>query len=68
MAYSAAALINDPTARAQAWANIDKELVNQAVAVPEDFDNQPSIFASNVKWIGDLWDEGEVNFSYTSLK
>src|SRR5207248_2344990 len=47
-AMQKAALINDPTARAQAWANIDKELVNQAVAVPEDFDNQPDIESKDV--------------------
>ena len=40
-AMQKAALVTDPTARAQAWANVDKMLVNQAVAIPEDFDNQP---------------------------
>ena len=36
-----AALVVDPAAHIQAWANVDKMLVDQAVAVPEDFDNQP---------------------------
>jgi peptide/nickel transport system substrate-binding protein len=58
----------DPTKAAQLWGQADSYAVNQAVSVPEDFDNQPNVFASNVKWVGDLWDEGEVNFSYTSLK
>jgi peptide/nickel transport system substrate-binding protein len=58
----------DPAKAAQLWGQADRYAVNQAVSVPEDFDNQPNVFASNVHWVGDLWDEGEVNFSYTSLK
>ena len=58
----------DPAKAAQLWGQADRYAVNQAVSVPEDFDNQPNVFASNVKWVGDIWDEGEVNFSYTSLK
>jgi peptide/nickel transport system substrate-binding protein len=58
----------DPAAAAKAWGEADRYAVNQAVSVPEDFDNQPNVFSSNVKWVGDLWDEGEANFSYTSLK
>jgi len=64
----AASLIVDPTARAQAWANVDKMLVNEAAAIPEDFDNQPSIEAKNVAGVDDLWDEGEWDFDFTSLK
>ena len=67
-AMKAASLIVDPTARAQAWANVDKMLVNLAVAIPEDFDNQPNIEAKNVAGVNDLWDEGEWDFSFTSLK
>lgn len=58
----------DPAKAAQLWGQADRYAVNQAVSVPEDFDNQPNVFSKNVKWVGDLWDEGEVNFSYTSLK
>jgi peptide/nickel transport system substrate-binding protein len=58
----------DPTKAAQLWGQADRYAVNQAVSVPEDFDNQPNAFASNVKWVGDLWNEGSVNFAYTSLK
>jgi peptide/nickel transport system substrate-binding protein len=58
----------DPTQAAKLWGQADTYAVNQAVSVPEDFDNQPNVFASNVKWVGDLWDEGEVNFLYTSIK
>ena len=34
-----------PGGTPQAWANVDKMLVNQAVALPEDFDNQPNVEA-----------------------
>ncbi len=58
----------DPAQAAKLWGQADTYAVNQAVSVPEDFDNQPNVFASNVHWVGDIWDEGEVNFSYTSVK
>lgn len=58
----------DPTQAAQLWAQADEHIVNMAEAVPEDFDIQPNVFSSNVHWVGDLWNEGGVNFSYTGLK
>ena len=67
-AMAKAALIVNPTARAQAWANIDKMLVNLAVAIPEDFDNQPNIESSNVAGVNQLWNNGTWDFDYTSLK
>lgn len=60
--------IVDPTQSAQAWANIDKMLVNYAVAVPEDFDNQANIRSANVLGIDDIWNEGSWDFAFTSLK
>jgi peptide/nickel transport system substrate-binding protein len=67
-AMQQAALVSDPTARAQAWANVDKMLVDQAVAIPEDFDNQANVKSSNVQGVNDLWNEGTWDFSFTSLK
>jgi peptide/nickel transport system substrate-binding protein len=58
----------DPTAATQAWANVDKMLVDQAVAVPEDFDNQANIESGNVEGANDLWDTGSWDFMFTSLK
>ena len=55
-------------ARAAAWANVDKMLVNQAVAVPWIFDNQPNIESADVRGISDLWNIGSWDYSYTSLK
>ena len=67
-AMQKAALVVDPTARAAAWAAVDEMLVNKAVAVPEDFDNQPNIRAANVRGINDIWDTGSWDFMFTSLK
>ena len=67
-AMQKAALVTNSTAHAQAWANVDKLLVDQAVAVPEDFDNQPDIESKNVAGVDMLWNEGEWDFSFTSLK
>jgi peptide/nickel transport system substrate-binding protein len=63
-----AALVTDPTARAQAWANIDKMLVNQAVAAPEEFDNQPNIESKDVAGVNAIWNIGSWDFDFTSLK
>ena len=59
-AMQAAALVVDPTARAQAWANVDKMLVDQAVAIPEDFDNQPNVESKDVAGVNDLWNDRDV--------
>jgi peptide/nickel transport system substrate-binding protein len=67
-AMNSAANVVDPTARAQAWANVDKMLVDQAVAIPEDFDNQPNVRSGDVRGISDIWDTGEWDFSFSSLK
>lgn len=67
-AMQKAALVSDPTARAQAWANVDKMLVDQAVAIPEDFDNQANIKSSNVIGVNAIWDEGSWDLNFTSLK
>jgi peptide/nickel transport system substrate-binding protein len=67
-AMAAAESVLGTQARATAWAAIDRKLVAQAVAIPFDWDKQPNIEASNVAGVGDLWDSGEWDYSYTSLK
>jgi peptide/nickel transport system substrate-binding protein len=67
-AMQKAALVTDPTARAQAWANVDKMLVNQAVAIPEDFDNQANLESKNVAGVNELWNDGTWDLDFTSLK
>jgi peptide/nickel transport system substrate-binding protein len=63
-----AALIVAPAARYQAWANIDRMLVADAAAIPEEYDIQPNIEAQNVSGVDDLWNEGTWDFAFTSLK
>jgi peptide/nickel transport system substrate-binding protein len=67
-AMQKAAQIQNPTAHIQAWANVDKMLVNDAVAVPEDFDNQANLKSKDVAGANMLWNEGSWDFSFTSLK
>jgi peptide/nickel transport system substrate-binding protein len=67
-AIQKAALVSDPTARAQAFANVDKMLVDQAVAIPEDFDNQANIESKDVAGVDSLWNEGTWDLNFTSLK
>jgi peptide/nickel transport system substrate-binding protein len=66
-AMNKAELITDPATAAQAWANIDSQLVNTAAALPETFDSQPNIRAADVRGITDLWDTGEWDFAFSSL-
>ena len=67
-AMTAAESITGISARASAWAKIDDELVEDAAAIPFDWDKQPNIEGSEVKGVGDLWDVGEWDYDYTSLK
>jgi peptide/nickel transport system substrate-binding protein len=67
-AMVSASLINNPAQRAQAWANIDRLLVQYAVAIPEEWDNQANIESKDVAGVNDLWDTGTWDYSFTSLK
>jgi peptide/nickel transport system substrate-binding protein len=67
-AMVAASLLVDPSQRIQAWANIDKMLVDKAVAIPLEFDNQPNIESKDVAGVNDLWNVGVWNLAFTSLK
>jgi peptide/nickel transport system substrate-binding protein len=63
----AAALIADPTARAQAWAQIDEQLVAQAVAVPFQFVDAPGIKSCDVAGVTQQWNDGAWDYAFTSL-
>jgi peptide/nickel transport system substrate-binding protein len=67
-AMAAAELISGQAARASAWAKIDEEVVANASAIPFDWDKQGMLEGSGVKGVGDLWDVGEWDYSWTSLK
>ena len=67
-AMARATLVVDPVARAQAWANVDKLLVDQAVAAPETFNNAASIESRDVAGVNAIWNNGIWDLSFTSLK
>lgn len=67
-AMDAAELVVGVQARAAAWAQIDRKLVAQAAAIPFDWDKAPSIESKDVAGVGDLWNSGGWDYSYTSLK
>ncbi len=54
--------------REKAWAAIDRELVEQAAAIPFDWDKEPNIEAKNVRGVGDVWNTGQWDYSFTSLQ
>ncbi len=67
-AMTAAENVVGTAARAAAWAKVDNELVAEAVAIPYDWDKQPSIESKNVAGVGDVWNLGSWDYNFTSLK
>ena len=61
-------LVAGKGARANAWAKIDEELVKEAAAIPFDWDKQANVEGTEVLGVGQLWNSGEWDLSYTSLK
>jgi peptide/nickel transport system substrate-binding protein len=55
-------------ARASAWAKIDEELVEDAAEIPFDWDKEGGIESADVHGVGQLWNEGTWDYSFTSLK
>ncbi len=67
-AMAAAENVTGTEARATAWAKIDEELVEDAADIPFDWDKQANIEGNQVDGVGDIWDVGEWDYDYTSLK
>jgi peptide/nickel transport system substrate-binding protein len=67
-AMDAAAKVVGEKARGEAWAKIDKELVEEAVAVPYEWSKEPEIESKDVAGVGKLWNIGDWSYSFTSLK
>jgi peptide/nickel transport system substrate-binding protein len=67
-AMAAAELVVGVQARAEAWAQVDRKLVALAAAIPFDWDKQPNVESKDVAGVGDLWNTGQWDYSYTSLK
>lgn len=67
-AMTAGEAVQGQSARASAWAKIDEELVDDAAAIPFDWDKQANIEGSQVNGVGDLWNVGQWDYNWTSLK
>jgi peptide/nickel transport system substrate-binding protein len=67
-AMKSAEAVNGKEARAKAWAKIDEKLVEHAAAVPFDWDKQANIEGTTVHGVGQLWNVGAWDYSWTSLK
>jgi peptide/nickel transport system substrate-binding protein len=60
--------IKGKEARANAWGKIDDEIIEQAAAVPYDWEKSPRLEGTDVHGVGMLWNEGAWDYSFTSLK
>ncbi len=67
-AMTAAETVVGREARANAWAKIDDELVEQAAAVPFDWEKAPRLEGKDVHGVAMIWNEGAWDYSFTSLK
>jgi peptide/nickel transport system substrate-binding protein len=67
-AMNKAELLVGKEAREKAWAAIDRELVEGAVAIPYDWDKEALIESKDVAGVGDQWNVGSWDYSFTSLK
>ncbi|HWX44515.1 MAG TPA: ABC transporter substrate-binding protein [Solirubrobacteraceae bacterium] len=67
-AMEKATLVVGEPARAQAWAKIDEELVHQAVVAPEVYASLANIEGRGVAGVDELWNDGNWDYDFTSLK
>jgi peptide/nickel transport system substrate-binding protein len=67
-AMEAATKVAGEQARGEAWAKIDRELVEEAVAVPYQWAKEAYIESKDVDGINDYWNAGTWNYAFTSLK
>jgi peptide/nickel transport system substrate-binding protein len=67
-AMEAASKVVGTKARGEAWAKIDRELVEEAVAVPYQWAKEPYIASKDVEGVNQYWNSGTWDYSYTSLK
>jgi peptide/nickel transport system substrate-binding protein len=67
-AMEAASKVVGTKARGEAWAKIDRELVEEAVAVPYQWSKEAYIESKNVEGVNQYWNSGTWDYSFTSLK
>ena len=66
-AMDAAALLTDPAERAKAWADINRQVTEQAPAIPYQWEKAPLLRSGNVQGVVNEY-LGTWSWSYTSLK
>jgi peptide/nickel transport system substrate-binding protein len=67
-AMEKAAKVVGTKARGEAWAKIDRELVEEAVAVPYQWSKEGYIESKDVAGVNQYWNSGTWDYSFTSLK
>jgi len=67
-AMEAAAKVFGTKARGEAWAKIDRELVEEAVVIPYQWAKEPYIESKNVAGVNQYWNSGTWDYTFTSLK
>ena len=50
------------------WAKIDRELVEETVAVPYQWAKEPYIESKDVAGVNEYWNSGTWDYAFTSLK
>jgi peptide/nickel transport system substrate-binding protein len=66
-AMDKAELLIDPDERAQAWADIDKQVTEQAPAIPYQWEKAPLLSSSNVNAVANLYNT-TWDYTFTSIK
>ncbi len=67
-AMEAATKVVGVKARGEAWAKIDRELVEEAVVVPYQWAKEAYVESKDVRGVGEYWNGGPWDYSFTSLE
>jgi peptide/nickel transport system substrate-binding protein len=67
-AMDAAEEVQGQDQRNSAWGKIDEQIVEKAIAIPVDWDKPAWLEGKNVEGVGQLWNSGQWDYAYTSLK
>ena len=67
-AMDKAKLVSDPAARAKAWGAIDDMITATAASIPWSWDNQANVYSKDVECVNALYNTGNCDFSFSSLK
>jgi peptide/nickel transport system substrate-binding protein len=67
-AMEEAEIPTEESVREKDWAKIDAEIVEDAAEIPWDWEKTPNIEGTEVAGVGDLWNVGSWDYSFTSLK